>query len=65
MSETDISNQPGDGGREGDAGGRSGSRFVLGLYAALALAALVTVLLLPGFGIVVEFANTAAELVVP
>jgi len=35
VSESDISNQPGDDGREGDAGGRSGSRFVLGLYAAL------------------------------
>ncbi|SDJ51461.1 NADH-quinone oxidoreductase subunit N [Halovenus aranensis] len=37
----------------------------VGLYTALALAALVTVLLLPGFGIAVEFANTAAKLVVP
>ena len=38
--------------------------YPVGLYAALALAALMTVLLLPAFGIVVEFANVAAELVV-
>ncbi|MFC7073885.1 NADH-quinone oxidoreductase subunit N [Halovenus rubra] len=37
----------------------------VGLYAALALAAVMTFLLLPGFGAVVEFANTAAELVTP
>jgi proton-translocating NADH-quinone oxidoreductase chain N len=37
--------------------------YPVGLYAALALAALMTFLLLPGFGLVVEFANTAAELV--
>ena len=37
----------------------------LGLYTAIAIAALMTFLLLPGFGIVVDFANTAAELVVP
>lgn len=34
------------------------------LYAAIAIAALVTVLLLPGFGVVVEVAQTAAEMVV-
>ncbi len=35
-----------------------------GLYTALTLAALITVLLLPGFGIVVDFAETAAGMLV-
>ncbi len=35
----------------------------VGLYTALALAALMTFLLLPAFGIVVDFAHVAAELV--
>ena len=38
--------------------------YPTGLYAAIALALLFTLLLLPGFGVVVEFAETAAELVV-
>ncbi len=37
----------------------------VGLYAALAIAALMTFLLLPAFGVVVDLANIAAELVVP
>ena len=36
-------------------------QYPLGIYAAIALAALVTVLLLPAFGPVVEFAGTAAD----
>ena len=39
-------------------------QYPTGLYAALVLAALLTVLLLPGFGFVVEFAETAAGTVV-
>ena len=39
-------------------------RYPVGLYAAIALAALVTVLLLPAFGPVAEFAGTAAEMIV-
>ena len=38
--------------------------YPVGLYAAIALAALVTVLLLPGFGIVIEFAETASQMVI-
>jgi len=38
--------------------------YPMGLYAAIALALLFTVLLLPGFGFVVEFAQTGAELLV-
>jgi len=41
------------------------TEYPLGLYAAIALAALVTVLLLPAFGFVVDAAQTAAEMVVP
>ncbi len=39
--------------------------YPVGLYTAIALAALVTVLLLPGFGFVVEHAQTAAEMIAP
>ncbi|PSP27268.1 oxidoreductase [Halobacteriales archaeon QH_2_65_14] len=39
--------------------------YPTGLYAAIAIAALFTVLLLPGFGFVTEFAGVAADLVVP
>ena len=35
--------------------------YPIGLYAAIALALLVTVLLLPGFGVVIEFAEVAAN----
>ena len=38
--------------------------YPTGLYAAIALALLFTVLLLPGFGFVVEFAQTGADLLV-
>jgi proton-translocating NADH-quinone oxidoreductase chain N len=41
------------------------TEYPLGLYAAIALAALVTVLLLPAFGFVLDAAETAAEMVVP
>jgi NADH-quinone oxidoreductase subunit N len=34
-----------------------------GLYAAIAVAALVTILLLPGFAVVIEYAEVAAEIV--
>ena len=40
------------------------TQYPLGLYAALAAAALMTILLLPGFGFVVDFAETAAQAVV-
>jgi proton-translocating NADH-quinone oxidoreductase chain N len=40
------------------------SDYPTGLYAAIALALLVTVLLIPGFGVVVEYAETGAELLV-
>ncbi len=38
--------------------------YPTGLYAAIAIAAVVTVLLLPGFGLVAEAANTAASVLV-
>ena len=38
--------------------------YPIGLYAAIAIAAVVTVLLLPGFGLVAEAANTAASMLV-
>jgi NADH-quinone oxidoreductase subunit N len=37
--------------------------YPTGLYAAIAVAALFTVLLIPGFGVVIEYAQTAAEMV--
>ena len=37
------------------------TEYPTGLYAAIALALLVTVLLLPGFGVLVDFAETAAR----
>jgi NADH-quinone oxidoreductase subunit N len=40
------------------------SEYPTGLYAAIALAALVTVLLLPAFGPIAEMANTAADMIV-
>jgi len=40
------------------------SNYPIGLYAALALAAVMTVLLLPGFGYVLDVAQTAADMVV-
>jgi proton-translocating NADH-quinone oxidoreductase chain N len=40
------------------------TEYPTGLYAAIALALLFTVLLLPGFGVVLDFAETGAELVV-
>ncbi len=40
------------------------TRYPTGLYAALAVAALSTVLLLPGFGFVIDFAEAAAQTVV-
>ena len=39
-------------------------RYPTGLYTAIALAALVTVLLLPAFGPVADLANTAAEMII-
>ncbi|MEF8821228.1 MAG: proton-conducting transporter membrane subunit, partial [Halovenus sp.] len=39
------------------------TQYPTGLYAAIVLAAIMTVLLLPGFGVVVEFAETAAGMV--
>jgi len=39
--------------------------YPTGLYAAIALAVLMTVLLLPGFGVVAEMAGIAAEMVLP
>ena len=39
------------------------TKYPTGLYAAIVLAAIMTVLLLPGFGLVVEFAETAAGMV--
>ena len=40
------------------------TEYPTGLYAAIALAALLTVLLLPGFGVVIDFAEMASEMVV-
>jgi proton-translocating NADH-quinone oxidoreductase chain N len=39
-------------------------RHPTGLYAAIAIAAVMTILLLPGFGMVAETANTAAQMLI-
>jgi NADH-quinone oxidoreductase subunit N len=39
-------------------------QYPVGLYGAIALAMLMTVLLLPGFGVVVDVASSAAEAIV-
>jgi proton-translocating NADH-quinone oxidoreductase chain N len=48
---------------EEPAADREITQYPTGLYAAIVLAAIMTVLLLPGFGVVVEFAETAAGMV--
>ncbi len=40
------------------------TQYPTGLYTAIAVAAIMSILLLPGFGIVVEFAETAAGMIV-
>jgi hypothetical protein len=39
-------------------------QYPVGLYGAIALAMLMTILLLPGFGVVVDVASSAAEAIV-